>query len=50
MGLTTGMQVQVIRRAPLGDPIEVLVRGYHLTLRSTEAACVAVRSVSPDSP
>jgi ferrous iron transport protein A len=42
MGLTTGTQVQVIRRAPFGDPIELLLRGYHLSLRSEQAACVVV--------
>lgn len=42
MGLTEGEDVEVVRFAPLGDPIEVRVRGYHLSLRRSEAAAVAV--------
>ncbi len=37
MGLITGTSVELIRFAPLGDPIEVRVRGYLLTLRKHEA-------------
>ena len=40
MGLTDGTSVSLVRRAPLGDPIEVKVRGYHLTLRRSEARMV----------
>jgi len=42
MGLTPGVAVLVISTAPLGDPIEVEVRGYHLSLRRSEAARVKV--------
>jgi Fe2+ transport system protein FeoA len=42
MGLTIGERVQPIGRAPLGDPIELLIRGYHLSLRGSEAARVLV--------
>lgn len=42
MGLTTGTEVTLVRFAPLGDPIEVKVRGYLLTLRRADARCVAV--------
>lgn len=42
MGLTEGEDVEVVRFAPLGDPIEVRVRGYHLSLRRSEAAAIAV--------
>ena len=42
MGLTKGAEVRVIRLAPLGDPIEVTVRGYELSLRKTDAAMVEV--------
>ena len=42
MGLTPGEQVRVIGRAPLGDPLEVEIRGYRLSLRHSEAARVAV--------
>lgn len=43
MGLLTGTPVEVIRYAPLGDPIEIKVRGYHLTLRKHEAEQILVR-------
>lgn len=42
MGLLAGTRVTLIRTAPLGDPIEIKVRGYHLTLRKTEAEHVLV--------
>ena len=42
MGLTVGAQFEVIRFAPLGDPIDIKVRGYHLSLRKNEAAGVFV--------
>ena len=37
---TPGAEVTLRKRAPLGDPIEVTLRGYELTLRKAEAACV----------
>lgn len=40
MGITPGAEILLRKKAPLGDPIEVTVRGYELTLRKTEAACV----------
>ena len=46
MGLTRGTHLQVIRFAPLGDPIEVAVRGYRLSLRKEEASSVVVRKIS----
>ena len=42
MGVVPGAQVRVIKAAPLGDPIEVRVRGYHLALRRTEAQTISV--------
>ena len=42
MGLTTGAEVELIRFAPLGDPIDIKVRGYHLSLRKREAAGILV--------
>lgn len=42
MGLVPGTRVQVKGMAPLGDPIEVLVKGYSLTLRRQEAEAVTV--------
>ena len=40
MGVTPGAEVTLVKKAPLGDPIEVTLRGYQLTLRKTEAECV----------
>ena len=42
MGVTPSAEVAMKKRAPLGDPIEVTLRGYELTLRLAEAACVEV--------
>ena len=42
MGLLPGAVVEVVRLAPLGDPIDVKVRGYHLSLRKREAASIQV--------
>ena len=40
MGVTPGAEVTLVKKAPLGDPLEVTLRGYQLTLRKTEAECV----------
>ena len=42
MGLLVGTPVELIRFAPLGDPVEIKVRGYHLTLRKHEAEQILV--------
>ncbi|MCK4614429.1 MAG: ferrous iron transport protein A [Thermoplasmata archaeon] len=42
MGMTTGTRVEVIRKAPLGDPIDFMVKGYHLSLRKAEAEQIIV--------
>ena len=42
MGVVPGAHVRVIKAAPLGDPIEVRVRGYHLALRRAEAQSIMV--------
>ena len=42
MGIVPGAPVRVIKAAPLGDPIEVRVRGYHLALRRAEAQNILV--------
>src|SRR5437868_3672995 len=44
MGLLVGTPVQLVRFAPLGDPVEIKVRGYHLTLRKHEAEQIWVRT------
>ena len=42
LGVVRGTTVEVIRRAPLGDPLEVRVRGFMLTLRRSEAEHITV--------
>ena len=42
MGLTKGVEVYVRKVAPLGDPVEVTVRGYELSLRKADAEMVEV--------
>lgn len=37
MGIIPGTQLEMCKRAPMGDPIEVILRGYYLTLRINEA-------------
>ncbi|MGQ9814042.1 MAG: FeoA family protein [Candidatus Roseilinea sp.] len=43
MGLVPGAEIAVLRVAPLGDPIEFTIKGYHLTLRRSEAEHVQVQ-------
>ncbi|MDB6065206.1 MAG: FeoA family protein [Pedosphaera sp.] len=49
MGLLVGTQVELVRFAPLGDPVEIKVRGYHLTLRRHEADQILVSAVAANS-
>lgn len=42
MGITKGIDVYVRKVAPLGDPVEVTVRGYELSLRKADAAMIEV--------
>lgn len=44
MGLTKGVNVQVRKVAPLGDPIEVTVRGYELSIRKADAKMIEVEN------
>lgn len=44
MGLLPGTRIEVIRYAPLGDPVEIKVRGYNLSLRKHEAEQVWVQT------
>jgi ferrous iron transport protein A len=46
MGLTKGVDVQIRRVAPLGDPIEVTVRGYELSIRKADAEMIEVESTT----
>jgi ferrous iron transport protein A len=42
MGVVSGTQIEVLRVAPLGDPVEIKLKGYNLTLRKAEAANLQV--------
>ena len=44
MGITKGVEVYIRKVAPLGDPVEVTVRGYELSLRKADAEMVEVES------
>jgi ferrous iron transport protein A len=43
MGVTPGAKVTLVKKAPLGDPIEITIRNYELTLRKTEAELVTLK-------
>ena len=45
MGITKGARISVRKVAPLGDPIDLTVRGYHLSLRRADAANIEVTPV-----
>lgn len=47
MGLSPGTRITLVRTAPLGDPLEIKVRGYNLTLRKTEADHIVVLAEPP---
>ena len=44
MGVTPGTEILLRKKAPLGDPIEIAIRGYELTLRNAEAACILMET------
>ncbi len=46
MGLLVGTPVTLVRAAPLGDPLEIKVRGYHLTLRKSDAESIYVEPIA----
>ena len=46
MGITKGVEIYVRKVAPLGDPVEISVRGYELSLRKADADMVAVEELS----
>lgn len=46
MGVTPGAKVLMVKKAPLGDPIEIIIRGYNLTLRKDEAEFVEMEKTS----
>ena len=43
MGITKGVSVLIRKVAPLGDPVEITVRGYELSVRKDDAQCVQVK-------
>lgn len=45
MGITKGSQIYIRKVAPLGDPVEITVRGYELSVRKEDAKCVLVESI-----
>ena len=45
MGVTPGVELYLRKKAPLGDPIEITIRGYELSLRKAEAALIEVEVV-----
>jgi ferrous iron transport protein A len=46
MGLTPGTTFKVTRQAPMGDPVDIEVRGFHLSLRKDEAATLKVEPMT----
>ena len=42
MGVLRGVEIEVLKSAPLGDPIEYKLRGYHLSLRKSEAQMIEI--------
>lgn len=46
MGLTPGTEFAVVRQAPLGDPVEIVVRGYSVSLRRSEAQLLRVERLT----
>ena len=48
LGLTHGVKVKIINVAPLGDPFEIAVRGYHLSLRRDEVGVIKVKKLEKD--
>lgn len=45
MGITKGVEVKVLKIAPLGDPIEIEIRGYHLSIRKNDAQKIELEEV-----
>lgn len=45
LGLTKGCKLQLIRKAPLGDPVEIELRGFRLTIRKNEASIIELELI-----
>ena len=48
LGLTHGVRIKIVNVAPLGDPFEIAVRGYHLSLRRGEVGGIEVRGLTEE--
>ena len=46
MGMVPGSEIEVVRTAPLGDPIEFRIKGYSLSMRKQEAANIVVETIA----
>ncbi len=49
MGFVAGTEIKVVKYAPLRDPVEYMVKGYHVSLRHEEAAQIIVERIQPGS-
>ncbi|MDR3673762.1 MAG: FeoA family protein [Holophaga sp.] len=49
MGFIRGAHLKVEKLAPLGDPMELIIKGYHLSLRREESECILVSEVLPEA-
>ncbi len=45
MGITKGVEIMILKVAPLGDPIEITVRGYELSIRKDDASIIEVENL-----
>ena len=50
LGITKGCKIKMVRIAPLGDPVELELRGYRLTIRMSDAEFVEIDDITPESP
>jgi Fe2+ transport system protein FeoA len=49
MGFVRGAHLKVEKLAPMGDPMELVIKGYHLSLRREEGACIMVTRIDSQS-
>ncbi|NQU38795.1 MAG: ferrous iron transport protein A [Lentisphaerae bacterium] len=47
MGLIKGVSMKLLRKAPMGDPVEIEIKGFNLTLRKAEADALEIEPVAP---
>ena len=46
MGMLPGVLIEIVRNAPLGDPMDIKIKGYHISLRRSEAAHISVEDLA----